>query len=149
MLKSFIFYIRLTFFCLQLFFNLTVFSFAFLFNKLDQKKILVLILSLLILINFSISFYIFSQKNTPKILVKQIPASQNWLKANLTTQKTIVILNQKQLEEEISSHERKNQEKINSLGLFLNLSQLNKALKNQELSTEYLHKAKQIEPQIN
>jgi hypothetical protein len=83
------------------------------------------------------------------IEVKNISAVENWELTDYPLQKTIVILNQEQLKEEIILQEEKLQNRIKSLGLFLNLSQLNKALNNQEISAQYLQQAAQIEPRID
>jgi len=140
------FYIRLTWLCFKLFFDLLVFLFVFLLEKINKSQ---LALFLLIVLFFSVwifNFYLFNQKTTPKIDLEKITNVQNLDKNFLKPQ--VKVLKDEDLEKTLEYYKKIDEKKIKNLSLFLNLSQLNKANGNEDLSKKYVDQAQQIEPKI-
>ena len=60
----------------------------------------------------------------------------------------VKVLKDENLEKTLKYYEEIDKKKIKNLSLFLNLSQLNKANGNEDLSKKYFDQAQQIEPKI-
>ena len=69
-------------------------------------------------------------------------ASQTQLQAQT------MILTEAKLQEKLDYYEALTNKKINSLGLWLNLQQLNEAAGRSDRAQEYFNKAQQIEPRL-
>lgn len=137
----------MTWLCLRLSFNLFVFGLNFLFIKINAKKLLNIGLLSLIILSFGLIFLIIKQKNAPQIEIQHMEifdkTGQELPKSQL------IVITENEIPSEIETLKKLENLKIKNLGLLLNLSQLNKAIGQDELAKEYFKQAKQIAPQIN
>ncbi|HPS40886.1 MAG TPA: hypothetical protein PLQ50_02665 [Candidatus Woesebacteria bacterium] len=150
MLQNLLFYLKLAWLCLRLLLSLLVFALTFLMHKINQEKawqiMLVIVICLIWLFNFSL----IKQKNTPQINLKKITDVQNLEEVASQTQlqAQTMILTEAKLQEKLDYYEALTNKKINSLGLWLNLQQLNEAAGRSDRAQEYFNKAQQIEPRL-
>lgn len=144
MANKIVFYLKLSWLCLKLSFNLFLFSLNILWLKFNQKKLwLSLSITLLLLIWIS-NFYIFHRKNTPRVQIVEVQILKNNSENFLLEEK--VLLTKTQVSKELEYYQKIEQLGVNSLGLWLNLSQLSQILENEKLAQDYLNKAKTIAP---
>ncbi|HAZ73012.1 MAG: hypothetical protein US20_C0030G0006 [Candidatus Pacebacteria bacterium GW2011_GWF1_36_5] len=146
-LDNFLFYLKLTWVCLKLAFNLFVFALNFLLIKINAKKLLNISLLSLIILSIGLNLLIIKQKNTPQVEIQHVEIFE---KTGLELPKSqLVTMTENEVLIEIEQLQKLESLNIKSLGLLLNLSQLNKALDQDQPTKEYFKQAKQIAPQIN
>lgn len=92
-----------------------------------------------------LNLFTLKEKNTTKINYQEINSIKN-LDQNLNFQKTF--LPENKLTESLEFYQNLEKQRINSLGLYLNLIEINKANKNQDEINKYLEKAQLIDPKI-
>ena len=146
-LDNLLFYLKLTWLCLKLAFSLIAFAIDFLLIKTNQQKFLKFILLFLIIFSLGLNFLVIKQKNTPQVEIQQVKIFEKTDQELPKTQ--VVLINENEVSIEIEQLQKIEKLNIKNLGLLLNLSQLNKAIGQNESAKEYFRKAKQIAPQIN
>lgn len=147
MLDNLLFYFRLTWLCLRLAFNLFVFALRFLLIKINHHRIIKICLLFLIVLSWGAIFFLIKQKTTPQIQLTRVEILENKGQELPIRQREIV--DETEIADKIKFLEEIEKKDVKSLGLFLNLSQLNKAIGQDEQAREYFEKAQQIAPQIN
>ena len=132
-------------FCVRLFFNLLTFLLVFFFKKINQGRLAPILLALFILLIWILNFCLVSQRSTTIINIIKVD-SNNPDEAGQIAETTK--LKEENITKKLEYYEEINKRKINNLGLYLNLAQLNKIVGNVDLAKEYFDKAQLIEPQI-
>ncbi len=146
MLTNLFFYLRLAGLCLRLISNLVVFTLLFVFAKLNQQKLLNIILILFIILVWLSNIFLFRQKNTAQIIVEKAYLEEMSQQNNFKTQQ--FLLNKTELNEKILNQEKLVNQGIKNLQLFLNLANLHSISKNQASVKKYLEQAILINPEI-
>jgi len=144
---KFLSYLKLVWLCLKLSFNLLFLGLDILLLKVRQKKAWLAFGVGLVLLVWTANFYIWDKKNTPQLEITFVTMSKNSAEVALSKKK--VLLAKDQIGETIQTYNQMAEIKIDNLGLWLNLKQLNEILENSELAQENLNKASAIMPQIS
>lgn len=147
MATKFLSYLKLVWLCLKLSFNLLFLGLDILLLKVRQKKAWLAFGVGLVLLVWTANFYIWDKKNTPQLEITFVTMSKNSAEVALSKKK--VLLAKDQIGETIQTYNQMAEIKIDNLGLWLNLKQLNEILENSELAQENLNKASAIMPQIS
>ncbi len=146
MFNNFLFYLRLTWLCFKLFLSLIGFGLSFLLKKTGKGAFLEFSLIILVLLSAMFNLYLFEKKNTPEISLRKIEVF-TVSDQEMISQK--MILKENNVQDRLDYYQELDKNKVKSLGLFLNLSQLHEIKGSKELSGEYLDRAQRIEPRIN
>ena len=93
-----------------------------------------------------LNLYLFEKKNTPQINLRKIEVFTS-PDQKMISQK--MVLKEKDIQDRFDYYQELDKNKVKSLGLFLNMSQLYEIKESEELSREYLNQARKIEPKIN
>ena len=131
---------------MKLAFNLLVFAIDFLLIKINHQKFLKISLLFLIILSWSFTFLVIKQKNTPQVETQYVKILENQNQGLPKSQ--LVVLDKNEMINEIEILQKTEEWNIKNVGLLLNLSQLNKAIGQNELAKKYFEQAKQITPRI-
>lgn len=130
--------------CWRLLWQMFFFTCQLLFLKIQQQKIIPILLTIFFAISWLINFNLFIEKNTPKtsfVSGERLP--------QLTQQANIIVehqFTQEELRQRLDTYQKLEAAGVNNLYLFLNLRQLQQIDKQLEKATEYQVKAQNIQP---
>lgn len=147
MLNQILSYFKLAIFCFRLLFNLLFFLLVFLFKKTNIIEFFSTIIFILLILAWIFNFYLFNQKNTPKIVLEKTTilngSSTDCFKPNKE------IFKEEKFLEKLEYYTSLNKMNIKNPNLLLNLAQLSILNKNENLSEKYFEQAQQIEPKLD
>lgn len=140
MLKTVFYHFSLFWLCLRLIINISIFSLKILFNKILSKSWLFPLILIFCFSLLALNIFLLKEKSVVRVVSQEIMFPE--LKLSDSSYQD---LTQAEINSRIEYYSELENQGIKNLNLYLNLAVLYQS-KDQNLSKEYLEKAKQIDP---
>jgi len=137
-------FFQLVYLCFKLILNILGFGLELFLIKTKKRKINQVLTIILLFLIWISSFYTYIRKNTPQIEIFSPPALKQTQNVNLITKQ--LLLTKDEIKILLTNYTKLEQNNIQNLGLYLNLSQLENIMDNEQVAQKYLEKAKNISP---